>query len=126
MNVKIVINKVLKVFINAFCVMIILFVIILPLNGDKNSLIDFLSIVSAISLTLFILEYRSDFVSCSVFSVIFLYLYNCGQLWLLSIGYRFKFTNYLITQFSTESIFDAVYYIVKFDHDVILRDASMK
>ena len=110
-NKGIKIKKSSFIFISAY-LFIILIVILFSLNSDKKSLIDFLSCISVISLSIFILEYRSNFVSCSVFSIIFLYLYNCGQLWLLSIGYKFKFTNYLITQFSTESIFDAVYYFI--------------
>lgn len=71
-----------------------------------------LAVLSLISLVLFLFTKQCQLISITWFLVIFLYIYNCGQVWLKLFEYDFKYSSFLITQFSDEQISRALYFFI--------------
>ena len=95
----------------AYC---ILLVILWFLADQKNLELQFniLTVFSFVSLGLFFASRSEKSVSFTTFFVIFLYIYNFGQVWLKCFNYEFERTSFLITNYSLESINMAVLYFL--------------
>ena len=63
-----------------------------------------LSIVSLVLFIIFIIQRRKIIASAATYFVVFLYLYNCGQCWLLTFNYQLKTTSFVINRYSFEII----------------------
>lgn len=92
----------------------ILLVILWLLTDLENYELQFkaLTVFSFVSLGLFFASRSGKAVSFTTFFVIFLYSYNCGQVWLKFFNYEFERTSFLITNYSLESINTAVLYFL--------------
>lgn len=73
---------------------------------------NFLTIISFLLLTLFLLNRTEKIVSFTTFFVVFLYAYNCGQVWLRFFDYGFEKSSFLITEYSLSSINSALAYFL--------------
>lgn len=91
---------------------ICLYIILITNLSDNgvSSKFNRVALISLISFFVFIYARIRYLISVVTFFVLFLYIYNCGQVWLLLFDYNFKYTSFLIINFNLNYTYNAIYY----------------
>lgn len=89
-----------------------LFIIAAALMLNKAGLYRGVVICTFVSLTVFIVSRRKAFNLPSTFMTVFLYVYNCGQVWLIFFSRNLSLGSFLVTRFEDQLIYAATTYFI--------------
>ncbi|MDT2712391.1 O-antigen polysaccharide polymerase Wzy [Enterococcus dongliensis] len=101
-----------KILIQIFFLMIIIGVYQFSNHYTDTVLFRILAAFSLTSFILFVILNASGVMTAQWFTVLFLYLYNCGQVWLHLFGVPFSKSSFLITQYSYSEIHRSIFFFL--------------
>ena len=94
-------------FIQLIICLIVTVISVLIFNGSFNeheAYYKMLQYFSILCFTIFLFTNPYPLISCYSFIIIFSYIYNCGQVWLMAFNVDFTYTSYLIDRYSYSDI----------------------
>ncbi|MDK7628607.1 O-antigen polysaccharide polymerase Wzy [Clostridium perfringens] len=83
-------------------------------SRDSSSAYYTMNLLSFASFIIFIITNPFQFISPYTFIFLFIYLYNCGQLWMNLFGFRIPFGSFVISRFSDNLLTECVFYFIMF------------
>lgn len=83
-------------------------------NMDSNSAYYIMNTLSFVSFIIFLITNPFSFISSYTFIFLFVYLYNCGQLWMELFGFKIPFGSFVISRFPDDLLVECIFYFIMF------------
>lgn len=97
----------------AFCILLV-YITLFNLSdfGDYKGYYNILQYLSIVSIAVFLITNRYKLISPYTFIIIFSYLYNCGQVWLMLFDVKLSYSSFTIDRYSYQNLAYALSYFL--------------